>query len=178
VPTNGRFPVTEDELRLAAWIGQEVPPDRGAVGLAAWTFTAAAHGVEHHVYPLGGGHALPLYGAHYNFRFLLPGLEGDRGWTAYREHVGDDIPLPALAAGAAALGGTPEGPAPLLAAAALLPGRSHAFDAEWCLANDIRYFYATPAGLAENPALAWAVAQGRLRPVVKFGHSVLYEVVP
>jgi hypothetical protein len=143
IPTTDRFAVTEDDLRLAAWLGDNVPPEKGVVGLAAEPFTAGRDGVEHHMVALGGGHALPLYGRHYNFRFVLGELEGDNG-AAYRRHVRDRL------------------------------------DVSWCLENGVRYFYVTPKGLAgrKNPGLERAIADGHLRPVVRFGESVLYEVMP
>jgi hypothetical protein len=174
LPTNGRFPVSQNEVDMADWVSANVPPEKGLVGLAAFTFTVGK-GEEVHIYPVGGGHALPLYGRHYNFRFFSPNTEPDAG-AAYREHVSEGAPLPASAAAAVLLAGSPQVPGPLLAAAALVPRRSHGFDADWCLRNDIRYFYATPEGLAKNPGLAWAVAEGALRPVKRFGDSVLYEV--
>jgi hypothetical protein len=140
VPAHDRFAVTADDLRLAAWLGDNVPPDRGDVGLAAMTFSAG-HEEERHIYPVGGGHALVLYGRYYNFRFLSPVLEGRSDIEAYEHHVRDD------------------------------------FDAEWCRRNGIRYFYATPDGLARNPGLANAVGAGTLQLRHQEGESRLYEVV-
>jgi hypothetical protein len=139
VPTTDRFMVTPDDVKLAAWLADNVPPDKGNIGLAAFTFTAGPNDIERYIFPLGGGHALPLYGRHYNFRFFLPNLEGDGG-TGYRQHVHDG------------------------------------FDPRWCRANDVRYFYATPDGLARNPGLARAVGDGRLRLVHQEGDSCVYEV--
>jgi hypothetical protein len=51
-----------------------------------------------------------------------------------------------------------------------------AFDSGWCVANGIRYFYATPQGLRLNPGLAAAVESGRLRLLHAEGESRLYEV--
>ncbi len=140
VPAHDRFPVTGDDLNLAAWLGDNLPPERGDIGLAAMTFTAGPHHEEHHIYALDGGHALVLYGRCYNFRFLSPVLEGGRDIDAYEKHVRDG------------------------------------FDADWCLRNGIRYFYATPDGLARNPGLEKAVATGRLRLRHAEGHSCLYEL--
>jgi hypothetical protein len=50
------------------------------------------------------------------------------------------------------------------------------FDPGWCLANDVRYIYAGPLGLAVNPGLAAAVKDGRLRPLRREGSSGVYEV--
>ena len=177
IPTTDRFEVSRDDLKLSAWLDDHVPPEKGTIGLAAFTFTVGPHDEEHHLYPLGGGHALALYGRHYNFRFFLPALEGDGG-AAYQEHVSDGTGLPETVAGAMGMMGSPFAPAPLLGAAALLPRRNRGFDANWCLRNSIRYFYATPKALSRNPGLAWAVAGGQLRPVVQFGDSILYEVRP
>jgi hypothetical protein len=151
IPTTNRFAVTENDLKLTAWLDEHVPPEKGTIGLAAFVFTAGPHNEEHHIYPLSGGHALALYGRHYNFRFFLPTLEGDGG-GAYAEHVSVGL-------------------------AHHLQG-NRGFDAGWCLRNHIRYFYATREGLSKNPALTEAVARRRLSPVVQFGNSVLYEVRP
>jgi hypothetical protein len=132
--------VTANDLKLATWLGQNVSPDKGDIGLAAITFTAGPHQEEHHIYALDGGHALVLYGRFYNFRFLSPVLEAGRDIDAYEKHVRDD------------------------------------FDAEWCLNNGIRYFYATPDGLARNPGLAKAVTAGTLTLRHAEGKSCLYEV--
>jgi hypothetical protein len=91
VPAHDRFSVTADDLRLATWLGQNVPPDKGDIGLAAMTFTAGPHQEEHHIYALDGGHALVLYGRFYNFRFLSPVLEAGRDIDAYEKHVRDDF---------------------------------------------------------------------------------------
>jgi hypothetical protein len=176
IPTTDRFEVREDDRKMAAWVSDNVPPEKGAIGLAAFTFTAGRHDEEHHLYPSGSGHALPLYGRHYNFRFFLSSLERD-GAAAYQKHVSDDLPLPLFTTSAVGLMGSPLGPGPLLVAFRVLPRRPHDFDADWCLKNDIRYFYATPKGLAENPSLVWAIARGRLRLLHQEGDSCLYEVV-
>jgi len=149
VPTTDRFGVTDDDLKLTAWLDEHVPPEKGTIGLAAFTFTAGPHGEEHHIYPLSGGHALALYGRHYNFRFFLPSLEGDGG-AAYAEHVSGGL--------------------------AQHPQRNRGFDADWCLRKNIRYFYVNLKELSKNPALAEAIDRGTLVPVVQFGDSVLYEV--
>jgi hypothetical protein len=54
-----------------------------------------------------------------------------------------------------------------------------AFDADWCEARGIRYFYATPEGLDPdlNRGLAQAVEQGTLRLLHAEGDSRIYEVV-
>jgi len=138
---NRRFHVTPDDLRLAAWIDAHLPPDTGAIGLAAFTFRAGTNNAEHHIYALDGGLALALYGRAYNVRFLMPALEGWRGFDDYETHVHDH------------------------------------FDAAWCRANGIRYFYVTAEGFRENPGLAQAKADGRLRLVHAEGASAVYEVV-
>jgi hypothetical protein len=140
VPQSGRFPITPDDLRLAAWLDDNVPPEKGDIGLAAWTFRCGVNDCEHRIYPVGGGHALPIYGRHYNYRFLAPDFEGEDGYQDYRARV-----------------------------------RDH-FDPDWCAKNHIHYFYATPAGLRENPGLAAAVAQGVLRPLHNEGDSCIYEL--
>jgi hypothetical protein len=141
VPDNHRFPATDDDRRLLAWIEDNLPPGGGDVGLAAMTARGGVDDHEHHIYPLDGGFALVAYGRDYRFRFVMPALEGDDGVEGYEKHVRDD------------------------------------FDAGWCLRNGIRYFYAAPDGLRENPGLAKAVEGGRLRPLHREGASAVYEVV-
>jgi hypothetical protein len=67
-----------------------VPPEKGNIGLACFTFHAALDGVEHYVVPLGGGYAIALNDPHFNFRFLLTGLENN-GPADYLEHVHDRL---------------------------------------------------------------------------------------
>jgi hypothetical protein len=88
VPTTDRFTPTPDDIKLAAWLEDHVPPQKGNIGLAAFTFTAGLGNVEMYVFPLKGGYALALLNRHYNFRFLLPNLEADGG-AAYREYIRD-----------------------------------------------------------------------------------------
>src|SRR5262249_9082447 len=54
---------------------------------------------------------------------------------------------------------------------------SETFDADWCLARDVRYLYLSHWGLLFNPGLARAIKQGKLRPVARRGESGVYEVV-
>ncbi len=138
---NNRFKVTPDDLRLAAWVDDHVPPDTGAIGLAALTYRCGTNNAEHHIYPVDGGLALALYTRSYNVRFLMPALEGRRGVVEYERHVRDKL------------------------------------DGEWCRINGIRYFYATPAGLRENPGLARAKAAGQLTLLHAEGESAVYKVV-
>jgi hypothetical protein len=143
VPLSNRFPVTDDDLQLVAWANENLPPEKGAIGLAAWTFSfSSGQGtVEEHMVPLGGGHAFLVYGKHHNIRFALAQLEGEANLSGYKKHVRDE------------------------------------FDPDWCRTQGIRYFYATPEGLRQNPGLQQAVEKGYLRPVQSFGPSFLYEVV-
>jgi hypothetical protein len=90
VPTTDRFAPTTDDLKLSAWLADNVPPEKGNVGLAAFTFRAALNDVEHYVVPIKGGHAVALYDRHYNFRFAVPALEA-QGVGEYRDHVGDRL---------------------------------------------------------------------------------------
>jgi hypothetical protein len=52
-----------------------------------------------------------------------------------------------------------------------------AFDADWCLAHDIRFFYVDKHGLKVNPGLANAIASGKLKSLRQAGDSAIYEVV-
>jgi hypothetical protein len=49
-------------------------------------------------------------------------------------------------------------------------------DVAWCLREGIRYFYLAPHNLYENPGLARALKEGRLRPVHASGESCVYAV--
>jgi hypothetical protein len=88
VPQTDRFLVTEDDLRLSAWIDEHLK-EKGDIGLAAWTYRCWTNDCEHHIYPVGGGYALALYGQSYRYRFLLPALEGNA--DDYERHVRDDF---------------------------------------------------------------------------------------
>jgi hypothetical protein len=140
VPSTDRFEPTADDLKLSAWLTDNVPPGKGNVALAAFTFRASLNDVEQYIIPLQGGHAVALYDPHYNFRFAVPSLEDLRGVASYRQHVGDHL------------------------------------DLRWCRENEVRYFYVPSKGLAENPGLADAVRDGRLRPLRREGDSCVYEL--
>jgi hypothetical protein len=86
---NRRFAVTDDDLRLAAWIDDHLPP--GDVGLAALTYHCGLNDYEHHIYPVDGGFALAVYGRSYRYRFLIPALETEAAVTGYEKHVHDDF---------------------------------------------------------------------------------------
>jgi hypothetical protein len=89
VPTTSRFEVTDDDLAMVAWLDDNIPPEKGQVALAGFTFRCGPHEVERHVYPLGPGHALPVYGRHYNYRFFMPFLEKGDALANYEEFVRD-----------------------------------------------------------------------------------------
>jgi hypothetical protein len=68
---------------------------------------------------------------------------------------------------------------PILEAEGFAAYRNHVgerLDPRWCRENGVRFFYATPGGLAQNPGLANAVAGGRLRPLHREGDSCVYEL--
>lgn len=52
------------------------------------------------------------------------------------------------------------------------------FDADWCVANDIHYFYVPVQALAMQPSLAEAVSKGSLVPVRREESACLYRIVP
>jgi hypothetical protein len=52
------------------------------------------------------------------------------------------------------------------------------FNADWCLRNNIRYFYIPLFDVQKNPGLKQALADGRLKPIMRFGSSGIYEVQP
>lgn len=51
-------------------------------------------------------------------------------------------------------------------------------DVDWCLLNNIRYFYVPEGYLEDNPGIKKAIRDGHLRPVQggRFGASAIYEV--
>src|SRR5262249_21939427 len=51
------------------------------------------------------------------------------------------------------------------------------FDAEWCWAHDIRFFYVDKQGLKVNPGLVTAIASGKLKVLRQAEDSAVYEVV-
>jgi hypothetical protein len=91
--TTDRFEPTANDIKLSAWLADNVPPNKGNIALAAFTFRASLGDVEQYIIPLEGGHAVALYDPHYNFRFAVPALEDQQGVAAYRQHVGDTLDL-------------------------------------------------------------------------------------
>ncbi len=80
--------VTPDDLELVRWADENIPPENGVIGLASSTF---AHHilwyVEHHLYPYGGSHALPLYGKRLNYCFSTWDPSRNFGYDDYNKHV-------------------------------------------------------------------------------------------
>jgi hypothetical protein len=52
-----------------------------------------------------------------------------------------------------------------------------AFDADWCLENNIRYFYVSHGSILVSPGLGQAIEQGRLKLLRQRGACGVYEVV-
>jgi hypothetical protein len=52
-----------------------------------------------------------------------------------------------------------------------------AFDADWCLENNIRYFYVSHAGIRASPGLGRAIEQGHLKLLRQGGACGVYEAV-
>jgi hypothetical protein len=141
VPVNHRFPVTDGDLRLLAWLDENVPPEQGQVALAGKSSRGGFGKREQFHNALDAGPAFVLWGRHANYRFALAALESPEVIEAYPERFG------------------------------------MTFDGAWCRALGIRYVYAGAQGVAENPGLAAAIADGRLKPVRQEGASAIYEVV-
>jgi hypothetical protein len=80
------YAITPEDQELAAWIDENIPPERGFIGLAATTFT---WGPEKHVYALGGAQAVVQYGRKDNFRFGMRALERNQGYEDYIANVRD-----------------------------------------------------------------------------------------
>lgn len=146
-------PVTQDDLRLVAWMDANLPPERGVVGLAAHVyrfgvdsagnFVTSNQAYEKHVLPLAGAQAPMLYGQAWNYRFSNVDVsQASVSYDDYVEHV------------------------------------RHQFDAAWCLRNNVRYFYVPDNSLKSNPGLQAAIRRQHLRPVQRIGSSCIYEVLP
>jgi hypothetical protein len=129
--------VTRDDLELVKWIDENIPPEKGLIGLTAYPIRA---GNEKHLYPVGGSQALLLYGKHYNICFFQLDPGRSYGFDDYVAHVYD------------------------------------AFDPQWCLDNNIHFFYV--AGIYYNQGIVRAIVTGALRPVKVIGGSGLYEPSP
>jgi hypothetical protein len=138
VPAGSAYSITAEDRELARWADENLPFERGLIGLAATTYT---WGPEKHVYALNGGQAIVQYGKHENFRFGLRALERNEGYDEYIAHVRDR------------------------------------FDAAWCRANNIRFFYVDSHSLKWNTGLAHAIAAGELKMLRQVGDSAIYEVV-
>jgi hypothetical protein len=86
MPDGHDYAVAADDLRLVAWMDENLSGEQGQVGLAATTYT---WGPEKHVYALGGAQAVVQYGRRDRFRFGLRSLEKNRGYEEYVAHVRD-----------------------------------------------------------------------------------------
>jgi hypothetical protein len=53
----------------------------------------------------------------------------------------------------------------------------HTFDAGWCLANNIRYFYVSYGGIRTSPGLGQAIEEGHLKLLRQGSSCGVYEVV-
>jgi hypothetical protein len=84
IPVGSGYKLTDEDLELASWLEEQLPPERGSVGLAAVTLD---WGPERHIYAFAGAQAVLQYGRHYNFRFGLRSLERKQGYEDYVEHV-------------------------------------------------------------------------------------------
>jgi hypothetical protein len=142
IPDDGEiiYLVTDDDLRLVAWIDENIAPGQGLIGLAVWALLNEKN--EKHMVPMDGVLTLILYGRHLNYCFAQIEPNRKYGFDDYVQHVREN------------------------------------FDAEWCLANDIRFFYIVDGfTLSRNPGLVRALETGHLKPLRRIGASCLYQVV-
>jgi hypothetical protein len=86
IPRCESFAITEEDRRLVDWIDANIPPTRGKVALAATTFHSGHGWDEHHLYPAGGAVAPVFYSRQRNYRFAIPGTEGEAGYQDYLAH--------------------------------------------------------------------------------------------
>lgn len=89
IPTNDRFPVTEGDLRLLAWLDEHVPPERGQVALAGQSSQGGFQERERFHNALDAGPAFILWGRHANYRFALAALEPSGVMEEYPQRLGE-----------------------------------------------------------------------------------------
>lgn len=140
--------VSVQDLNLVAWIDQNLPPEDGALGLAAMVFEVGGEGQEKHVDALGGPSAVLLYGKPRPVRFALPALERRRGYEDYLRHIEEDFDAGWCLA--------------------------HNIRHFYVSANS---YYLSPDGRPHNRGIARAIDDGRLRLVHAEGSSGVYAVV-
>jgi hypothetical protein len=87
MPTARLFTTTPDDLALVAWCDENIPPERGLIGMAAATGRGGMRGEEKHLVGLRGMPAFLLHGTRGNYCFTLNSLEGTRWYDDYRSHV-------------------------------------------------------------------------------------------
>ena len=87
MPTARLFTTTPDDLALVAWCDENIPPERGLIGMAAATGRGGARGEEKHLVGLRGMPAFLLHGKRGNYCFTLNSLEGTKWYDDYRSHV-------------------------------------------------------------------------------------------
>ncbi len=79
--------IEDDDIQLAGWMDENLPPEKGLVGLAARTFASSLFPEEKHLYAAAGEQAVVLYGRHYNYRFAMPSTEPANFFDDYQANV-------------------------------------------------------------------------------------------
>jgi hypothetical protein len=82
---------TADDLALAAWCDEHLPPEKGLIGMAAGTSRAGPNRAEKHLTGLGGVPAFLLYGKQGNYCFTLTSLGASAWYDGYGDHVKRDF---------------------------------------------------------------------------------------
>ena len=89
VPINPAWAVSDDDLRLVAWIDEHVQPNE-RIAPQAYTMQSGPRKIERHLYPAGGAVALVLYGKHRNYRFFWP-TEREGIYEEYLKNVKESL---------------------------------------------------------------------------------------
>jgi hypothetical protein len=78
---------TPNDVALVEWCNNNLPPEKGQIGMAADVGQAGPHRTERFITGVGGMPAFLLYGKYGNYRFTLSSLGEGRWYRGYRDHV-------------------------------------------------------------------------------------------
>ncbi len=89
-PLTLNWRVGTDDYRLLEWYEKNLSPERGGIGLQAYSFIGGPDSSEKHLYPLGGANVFVLYGIKSHYHFFGP-AEVEGIYDEYLAHVRDNL---------------------------------------------------------------------------------------